>query len=93
MLFILLSDTPNGSYVGTNAMGVLVRVQKINRVQYEALGVIREEIREFTKAIEKESVARAVEEAMDAKATLERFILGEHLPEGNRGFGWWERVK
>ena len=60
--------------------------------QYEALGVIREEIREFTKAIEKESVARAVEEAMDAKATLERFILGEHLPIEQRGFGWWEKI-
>lgn len=61
--------------------------------QYEALGVIREEIREFTKAVEKESALRAVEEAMDAKATLERFILGEHLPIEQRGFGWWERVK
>ena len=59
--------------------------------QYEALGVIREEIREFTRAIGKESVARSVEEAMDAKATLERFILGEHLPLEQRDFGWWEK--
>ena len=60
--------------------------------QYEALGVIREEVREFTKAVEKESILRAVEEAMDVRATVDRFLLGEHLPIEQRGFGWWEKI-
>ena len=35
---------------------------------------------------------KAVAEAKDAIVTLQRFILGHHLPEDQRGYGWEKRI-
>lgn len=58
--------------------------------KYQALGVIREEVEELTRAIEKEGDVRAVEEAWDVVFTCLRFILGEHAVHEGKvpGFAW-----
>ena len=35
---------------------------------------------------------KAVAEAKDAIVTLQRFVLGHHLPEEQRGYGWEKRI-
>ena len=60
--------------------------------KYQALGVVQSEIAEFLKAIERGTDEEAVAEAKDAVVTLQRFILGHHLPEGQQGYGWEKRV-
>lgn len=59
--------------------------------KYQALGVVQSEIAEFLKAIERGTDEEAVAEAKDAIVTLQRFLLGHHLPEGQRGYGWEKR--
>ena len=60
--------------------------------KYQALGVVQSEIAEFLKAIERGTDEEAVAEAKDAVVTLQRFILGHHLPEEQRGYGWEKRI-
>ena len=60
--------------------------------KYQALGVVQSEIAEFLKAIERGTDEEAVAEAKDAVVTLQRFILGHHLPEGQQCYGWEKRV-
>ena len=60
--------------------------------KYQALGVVQSEIAEFLKAIERGTDEEAVAEAKDAIVTLQRFILGHHLPEEQRGYGWEKRI-
>ena len=60
--------------------------------KYQALGVVQSEIAEFLKAIERGTDEEAVAEAKDAVVTLQRFILGHHLPKGQQGYGWEKRV-
>lgn len=60
--------------------------------KYQALGVVQSEIAEFLKAIERGTDEEAVAEAKDAIVTLQRFILGHHLPEDQRGYGWEKRI-
>lgn len=57
--------------------------------KYQALGVVQSEIAEFLKAVERGTDEEAVAEAMDSMIVLARFVLGEHLPEDQRGYGWW----
>lgn len=58
--------------------------------KYEALGVISQEVEEFTEAVERESDKRSIEEALDVMVTCARYIAGDHLPVEDRGFGWWK---
>lgn len=51
---------------------------------YQALGVIGSEIRELEHAVEHETPARAIDEALDVVATACRFIGGEHKTEGGK---------
>ena len=60
--------------------------------KYQALGVVQSEIAEFLKAIERGTDEEAVAEAKDAIVTLQRFVLGHHLPEDQRGYGWEKRI-
>ena len=60
--------------------------------KYQALGVVQSEIAEFLKAIERGTDEEAVSEAKDAVVTLQRFILGHHLPEDQQGYGWEKRI-
>lgn len=60
--------------------------------KYQALGVVQSEIAEFLKAIERGTNEEAVAEAKDAVVTLQRFILGHHLPEDQRGYGWEKHI-
>ena len=60
--------------------------------KYQALGVVQSEIAEFLKAIERGTDEEAVAEAKDAIVTLQRFVLGHHLPEEQRGYGWEKRI-
>lgn len=58
--------------------------------KYEALGVISQEVKEFTEAVERESDKRSIEEALDVMVTCARYLAGEHLPIEKRGFRWWK---
>ena len=58
--------------------------------KYEALGVISQEVEEFTAAVERESDKRSIEEALDVMVTCARYLAGEHLPIEKRGFRWWK---
>lgn len=60
--------------------------------KYQALGVVQSEIAEFLKAIERGTNEEAVAEAKDAVVTLQRFILGHHLPKEQRGYGWEKHI-
>lgn len=60
--------------------------------KYEALGKVQSEIAEFLKAVERGTDEEAVAEAKDAVVTLQRFIMGHHLPKDQQGYGWEKRI-